>query len=49
MSGARAKGKAAPIVHTAEETARIAEQALADHRAVNPVVLDMREVTLNND
>ena len=45
MRGARGRRKAAPSEPTAEERALIAEAALVDHRAVEVVVLDMRQVT----
>ena len=45
MRTARAKGKPAPPSYTPQQKALIAQEALVDHRAVEPVVLDMREVT----
>jgi ribosome-associated protein len=41
--------KAKPEDLTAEEKAALASSALVDHRAVSPVLLDMRSVTLITD
>lgn len=49
MRRSRARVKAKPEDLTAEEKAAVASEALVDHRAVSPVLLDMRSVTLITD
>jgi len=38
-----------PVVVATEEKLAIAENALLDHRAVDPIVLDMRDLTIITD
>ena len=45
----RGTGKAAPQTITALEKAMLARGALVDKRALDPVVLDLREITLITD